>query len=111
MALHDLRLSHYVADTVLVPGAKENEALEAVRVTVYGERFPQRALFPELIIGDARAERVTIAADERSIAGYLTELPPDGSRIVVRYGASQEGMLERPFRSREIRPLPKGCAG
>jgi hypothetical protein len=111
MALHKLPLSHYAAQTVLMPGAKQGEFVEAVRVTVYGERFPQRAMLPELIVGDARAERVTIAPDERSIRGYLRARPPDGARIAVRYGASQEGTLERPFHPREIRPLPEGCGG
>lgn len=111
MPLHQLPLSHYVAETVLMPGAKPGDVAEAVRITVYGERFPQRAMLPELIVGDAQAERVTIAADERSIRGYLRTLPADGARIVVRYGASQAGTLERPFRRREIRPLPDGCEG
>jgi hypothetical protein len=110
MPAHELQLSHYLAETVLMP-TPQDEVRKAVRVTVYGDRFPQRALFPELIVGEAQAERVSIAADERSIRGYLTEVPPDGARIVVRYGASQEGTLEQGFQRRELRPLPADCGG
>lgn len=111
MTRHELPLSNHVAERVLMPGAKQGEVVEAVRITVYGERFPQRALQPELIVGDAQAERVAIAPDERSIRGYLRTLPPDGSTIVVRYGASQQGTLEQAFDRREIHPLPKDCQG
>jgi hypothetical protein len=111
MTRHELPLSYHVAERVLMPGAKQGEVVEAVRITVYGKRFPQRALQPELLVGDSQAERVTIAPDERSIRGYLRTSPPDGSTIVVRYGASQEGTLEQAFHRREIRPLPKDCQG
>jgi hypothetical protein len=103
-----LHLTDHIAERVLMPGTGD-EIVEAVRVTVYGERFPQRALIPELIVGGVSAERVAIAPDERSIRGLLRLLPPDGSAIVVRYGASQEGTLSEPFRHRGIRPLPEGC--
>jgi hypothetical protein len=109
MTRHELALSHHAAERVLMPGAKQGEVVEAVRITVYGERFPQRALQPELLVGDLQAERVTIAPDERSIHGYLRTLPPNGSTIVVRYGASQEGTLEQTFHRHAIRPLPKDC--
>ena len=111
MGAHEIRLTHCAAERVLMPAAERNEVREAVRITIYGDRFPQRALFPELIVGETPAERVSIAPDERSIRGYLFDLPPDGAQILVRYGASQEGVLEQGFQHRDIRPLPTDCGG
>ena len=108
MTVHQLELTGFEAETVLLPD-ENGDAVEAIRVTVYGPAFPQRALLPELWVGKARAERVTIASDGRSLRGYLRARPPDQSSIVVRYGASQRGTLDRVLRHRLIRPLPKGC--
>jgi hypothetical protein len=104
----DLQLTHAETELVLYPGTK-NDVVEVLRVTVHGKAFPQRALLPELVVGEASAERVSIAPDRRSIRGYLRDLPPDGASIVVRYGHSQEGSLRKAFRREHVRPLPKGC--
>jgi len=96
------------AELVLYPG-DGGELVEAVRVTVHGSTFPQRALVPELIVGKAEAERVAIAADGRTIRGYFRTLPAEGASVTVRYGNSLEGTLRKAFRRRSVRPLPKGC--
>ena len=104
----NLVLNYYDAQTVLVP-AKPGKPAPRLRITIYGENFPQRALEPEILVGGQLAQMVKISRDQRSIRGYLRKLPPDGSLILVRYGQSQEGVLEERFSSRRVRPLPKRC--
>jgi len=108
MARHVLELSGVEAEFVLYPGEAE-DVVEAVRVTVHGPTFPQRALVPELIVGRAEAERVSIAPDGRTIRGYFRMQPAEGASVTVRYGNSLEGTLRKAFRRRSVRPLPKGC--
>jgi hypothetical protein len=112
MARNVLPLSHYEADMVLLP-AREGEAkiVEAVRVVVFGPNFPQRAVEPELLVGEEIAQRTSIARDQRSIRGYLFQMPPDGAAIRVRYADSQEGVLHERFSRERVRPLPKNCEG
>jgi hypothetical protein len=110
VTVHQLELTGFDAEHVLFPD-ENGDAVEAIRITVYGPTFPQRALLPELWVGKERAERVTIAPDGRSLRGYLRTRPPEHSSIVVHYGASQRGTLDRALRHRLIRPLPKDCEG
>ena len=107
MALRELTLTHYQADVVLAP--VEGRVREAVRITVFGPNFPQRAVAPEILVGDEVADSVSVARHQRSIRGLLPRMPAEGSTIRVRYGDSQEGILRAPFRRDQIRPLPKDC--
>jgi hypothetical protein len=108
MTKHVLELSSVEAERVLYPG-QDDSIVEAIRVTVHGPSFPQRALQPELIVGKTTAADVSIAPDGRTIRGYLKTMPPSGSTVTVRYGNSLEGTLRRAFSRRAVRPLPKGC--
>jgi len=107
MARRELPLTHFTAERVLVPA--EKGSAEVIRVTVFGPNFPQRAVAPEMLIGDVAAERVSIAPDQKSIRGLFRRVPPEGALIRVRYGDSQEGILREPFVSQSVRPLPKEC--
>ena len=102
-ALLKLALTRWEGQAVLLPEG------QGIRITVFGEWFPVRAIEPEILVGGRAAERVEVARDQRSIRGYLREAPKEGSRIVVRYGDSQEGVVEQRFSTGRIRPLPKGC--
>jgi hypothetical protein len=102
-ALLALKVSQWEAQAVLLPEG------QGIRITVFGDWFPIRAVEPELLVGDEVAERVEVARDLRSIRGYFRQTLKNGSPIVVRYGDSQEGRLEQPFDARSIRPLPKEC--
>jgi hypothetical protein len=108
VARHVLQLTRIEAELVIYPG-EGDEVLEAVRVTVYGPIFPQRALVPELIVGKAKAERVSISPDGCTIRGYFRTLPAEGSSVTVRYGNSLEGTLRKAFLRRSIRPVPIEC--
>ncbi len=110
MARNVLPLSHYDAAMVLIP-RKEGEAkeVEALRVVVFGPNFPQRAIEPELLVGEQLAERTRIAADQKSIYGYFFKLPPSKVAIRVRYGDSLEGEVRERFQREKIHPLEKGC--
>jgi len=111
MARNHLPLSHYEAEMVRMPRHKgDDKIVEAVRVIVFGPIFPQRAIEPELLIGETIASQVSIARDQRSIKGYFFELPSEGQAIRVRYGDSQEGELRERFFRKTIRPLSKECA-
>ncbi|PYS88894.1 MAG: hypothetical protein DMF64_19100 [Acidobacteria bacterium] len=111
MAIHELALSHYEAEKVLMPSERGEKIVEAVRVTVFGSNFPQRAVEPELYVGKARARRVSISRDERSLRGYFFNVPADGGAVRVSYPESQEGVLREPFARARIRPLAKECEG
>jgi hypothetical protein len=105
-----LPLSHYEAHKVLAPKREGHAALiEAVRVVVFADNFPQRAIAPELLVGEASAERVSISRDQRSIRGLFFKAPKRGGAIRVRYGDSQEGVLDEPYGRQRVRPLPRGC--
>jgi hypothetical protein len=108
MARRELELTHYETDWVLMPSAT-GKIVEAVRITIFGPNFPERAVAPEILVGKTVAHNVSITRDQRSIRGYFSELPPDGGLVRVRYGDSQEGALRAPFSRRNVRPLPKEC--
>jgi hypothetical protein len=103
VALLKLAVSRWEAETVLLPEGK------GIRITVFGEWFPIRAVEPEILVGKVVAERMEVARDLRSVRGYLRKMPEDGDRIVVRYGDSQEGVVKQPFDSKRVRPLPDEC--
>jgi hypothetical protein len=110
MARNVLPLSHYEAEMVWLP-VREGEAkqVQALRIIVFGPNFPQRAIEPELLVGQEIARRTSISRDQTNIRGYLFQVPADGSVIRVRYADSQEGELRERFSRERIRPLPKQC--
>jgi hypothetical protein len=109
MARNHLPLDSYDAKKVLMPGPGGTGRVEAVRVTIFASYFPQRAIAPELIVGDVSAERVSISADQKRLEGYLRHLPRAPAVIRVRYGDSLEGELRERFSPERIRPLPDHC--
>ena len=115
MARHPLPLSDYLAETVLFPlaektsGPYQEKLVEAYRITVVGEYFPQRAVEPELLVGESAAQQVTISRDQHRIWGYFYKLPREGEPIRVRYADSQEGELEQRFSRKKVRALPREC--
>jgi hypothetical protein len=102
-ALLKLAVSHWEAQAVLLPDGP------GIRITVFGEWFPIREVEPEILVGEMEADMVQVARNLRSIRGYLRKSPPVGARILVRYGDSQEGVLEARFDPGKIRPLPGEC--
>jgi hypothetical protein len=107
MARRELVVTHFQAGKVLVPA---NDGIrEVLRVTDFGPNFPQRAIEAELLIGKIPAQDVSIAFDQKSISGFYAWLPPDGAEVRVRYGGSEEGVLEERFSHAGVRPLAKGC--
>ena len=102
-ALLKLHVSRWEAQSVLLPEGP------GTRITVFGDWFPIRAVEPEILVGEVTAERVEVSRDLRSVRGYLRKTPLEGARILVRYGDSQEGVLEERFAASKIRPLPQDC--
>jgi hypothetical protein len=110
MARNILPLSHYEAEMVRFPLREEDSKVVSVlRVTVFGPLFPQRAIEPELLIGNKIGRHTSVSRDQHSIRGYFVDLPSDGEIIRVRYGDSQEGEVRERFFQKAIRPLPKEC--
>jgi hypothetical protein len=105
--LRELVLTRYEASVTLVQRANRRE--EGVCIIVFGDNFPQRAVEPEIVIGDQRGEMISISRDQRSIRAYFRHAPPDGAEIVVRYAESQRGVLREKFSRTRIRPLSKDC--
>src|SRR5260221_444637 len=108
MAIRELTLTRYAADMVLAP--IKGQVREAVRIVVFGPNFPERAVAPDILVGEQPAEHVSVARDQRRIRALLVEMPADGAVIRVRYGDSQEGVLREPFRRDQVRPMPKECS-
>jgi hypothetical protein len=108
MARNTLQLSHYEARMVVMP-EDEGKEVETVRVAVFAPNFPQRAIEPELLVGEQIAHHTSIGRDQQSIQGYFRELPPDGAAIRVRYGDSLEGVLEERFARTKVRQLDSDC--
>jgi len=111
MARHALPLTHFEAEMVLVAQAGSGERRAALRIRVFGPAFPQRALEPELWVGSTKAQKVSIARDQRSLRGYFPYVPPDGAEVRVRYGNSLEGVLEQPFTRQRVQALFTVCGG
>jgi hypothetical protein len=110
MARNQLPLTRYEADMVRMPSRPgESDLVKALRVVVFGPNFPQRAIEPEILIGESIARRTTVSPDQRSIRGYFLEVPADGGVVRVRYGDSLEGELRVRFSRQGIRPLPEDC--
>jgi hypothetical protein len=110
VARNVLPLSHYEAHKVLAPVREGETALtQAVRVVVFAPNFPQRAIEPELLVGQQFADRVSISHDQRSLRGLFFKMPAEGEVIRVRYGDSQEGELRERFTRESVRALPKTC--
>jgi hypothetical protein len=110
VARNELSLSHYEAEMVWMPEREgEGKEVEAVRVVVFGPGFPQRAVEPELLVGEEIAQRTSIARNQKSIRGYFFRIPPDEALIRVRYGDSLEGKLQERFARNRIRPLNRDC--
>jgi len=105
--LYNLNLGDYTVETVLLPGANGPE--QGYRITVYGDHFPLRAAQPVLRVGGMAAELVKVAADQKSIRGYLRHLPPNGAPISVSYDEQMAGEVKTPFNRKRIQPLPKDC--
>jgi hypothetical protein len=108
MARRELAITNYESRWVLMNSA-EGKPVEAVKITIFGPNFPQRAVEPEILVGEMKAGNVSISRDQQSIRGFFHELPPDGAEIRVRYGDSQEGLLREPFLHRKVEPLAKEC--
>jgi hypothetical protein len=110
MARNKLPLSHYEVEMVWMPGHEgEGKEVEAVRVIVFGPNFPQRAVEPELLVGEEIAQQTSIGRDQKSIRGYFFHIPPEEAVIRVRFGDSLEGELNERFARERIRPLDKDC--
>ena len=107
MARRELIVTHYEAEMVLL--AIKDARQEILRLTEFGPNFPERAIAPEMLVGEVQAHNVSIARDQKSIRGFFSQLPPEGAPIRVRYGDSQEGGLREPFSARKVRPLAKEC--
>jgi hypothetical protein len=102
-ALLKLAVGGWEAETVVLPEG------HGIRITVFGEWFPIRAVEPEILVGNLVAERTEVMRDLRRVRGYLRKMPKDGARIVVRYGDSQEGVVKQRFDSKRVRPMSDQC--
>jgi len=109
MARNRLPLDHYLAEMVLMPAADAAKHVEALRITVFAPQFPQRAIAPELLVGEVPADHLRISADQRRLEGYFSRLPPEKSLVRVRYGDSLEGEIASPFARENVRRLPRDC--
>ena len=77
--------------------------------TVAGQYFPQRAVEPEVLVGEIAFDFSRISVDQRNISGFFRPSLPEGEVVRVRYGDSQERELEQRFSGKLVHPLPHEC--
>ena len=77
--------------------------------TVAGQYFPQRAVEPEVLVGEIASDFSRISVDQRNISGFFRHSLPEGEVVRVRYGDSQERELEQRFFGKLVIPLPHEC--
>jgi hypothetical protein len=99
-----LNIESYELREVLYPGA-DGDA-RGVAVVVRGGPFPERALAPEIFVGNQGATLVQVLEGGATIRGIVERPPEPGDELTVRYGRSQEGRIR--VEAAEVRPLPEG---
>lgn len=62
-----------------------------MKIIIRGENIVHRALRPIVRIGNITVKYPNISLDEKSIVGYIDEIPPEGSEISLEYGAYSPG--------------------
>jgi hypothetical protein len=109
-ALRKLVLNHFEAKAVLVPARDPRQpAVAGICITVAGQYFPQRAVEPDVLVGEIASDFTRISVDQRSISGFFRQSLPEGGVVRVRYGDSQEGELQTRFSAKLVHPLPRDC--
>jgi hypothetical protein len=103
-----LTLDSYELDEVYAPIGKEGERVKVIRIIVHGTNLIIRALEPELRVGRSVVLYPEIHVDERTITGFLTETPKDGSPVVLRYQGQTVARLAEPFKGTKLRRLTPG---
>jgi hypothetical protein len=84
-ALLALRVTRWEGQAVILPEGP------GIRITVFGDWFPIRAVEPELRVGDAVAERVEVARDLRSIRGPFARCPWTARESSCGTGTARKG--------------------
>ena len=102
-ALLKLAVTRWEAQAVLLPEGR------GVRITVFGDWFPMRAIEPEILVGEAfgTARRGGARpAQHPRISARRAE-----GRVAHRRPLRRQpgGDLEERFSAGKIRPLPQGC--
>jgi hypothetical protein len=68
-----------------------------LRIVLRGSGFRIGAQDPVIRVGDVVARRFEISSDQRTIVGYLDEVPPEGAEISVEYPSRGRAVLPEPF--------------
>jgi hypothetical protein len=109
-ALRKLVLHHFEAKAVFLPARDPKQPpVTGTCITITGQYFPQRAVEPEVVVGDIASDFTRISVDQRSISGFFRRSLPEGGAVRIRYGDSQEGELEQRFSATLVHPLPGEC--
>ncbi|HEY0017462.1 MAG TPA: IPT/TIG domain-containing protein [Longimicrobium sp.] len=68
-----------------------------LRIVLRGSGFRIGALDPVIRVGDVVVRRFEISSDQRTIVGYVDEVPPEGAEISVEYPSRGRAVLPEPF--------------
>jgi hypothetical protein len=79
-------LDSYELDEKRLALAEGAETHKVIQITIHGKNLIMRALEPTIRIGNVTVQYPKIHPDERTVSGYLTEIPEEGSSIVLEYG-------------------------
>lgn len=79
-------LDSYELDENHLALANRAEKSKVIHITIHGKNLIMRALEPTIRIGNVIVRYSKIHPDERTISGYITEIPEEGSSIVLEYG-------------------------
>jgi hypothetical protein len=83
-----------MADTAGPAGAAPTLPL---RIVLRGSGFRIGAQDPVIRVGDVVVRRFEISSDQRTIVGYLDQVPPEGAEISVEYPSRGRAVLPEPF--------------
>jgi hypothetical protein len=96
-------LDSYELREVYAPLGPEGETVKALRITIHGRNIFMRALEPAVRVGNVEVQYPEIQVGERSIAGFLPRMPPEGSEIVLEYDGEPVARLRERFNPERLR--------
>jgi hypothetical protein len=99
------RLDSYDLEEVEVPLGEHKAMIRATRITISGQNIFMRALEPIVRVGNVEVLYPRIQPDERTIVGYLTTAPPEGSHISLEYRGEAPTQMTDKFTIKKLKRL------
>lgn len=98
-----IELDSYDLEEVYARLGGAKEPAKVVRITIHGQNIIMRALEPVVRIGEVLVQYPEIALNERSIRGFLTQMPREGSPIRLEYEGRTVAEVKEHFTQRKLK--------